>query len=77
MKRPWRWMRIADLCTALRWPFDHCARGKYGAQNDNGWIVWNGSSVHHTDLAATKAYWLEQAARDPAWTPLPESASRA
>lgn len=57
MKRGWVWLHVADVAAAMRWPFDHCARGKYGAQNDNAWVRFKGTWVHFLDLPATKAYW--------------------
>lgn len=53
----WKWMRVSDLRNALRWPWDHTNGGKYGAQNDNGWVLLGGVWTHQADVESTRVYW--------------------
>ena len=56
MKR-WKWQGVNDLRAALCWPWDQTLGGKYGAQNDNGWVQLARSPgsgrhfVHQADYA--------------------------
>lgn len=52
----WKWMRVSELRSALRWPFDHVI-GKGAAQNDNGWVKLGSAWTHQSEVESTRAYW--------------------